>query len=129
MRTIADISGFHAHIYYGNPNGWFEKPYPPHQKYAIELREYFQSLVDNGTLDSGDVRVGAMHDEPVGPHTQPMFQIHIGYESFKHAVQLLILNHKDLSVLIHPLTGNAPEEHTNLAMWLGNKIPLDLNNL
>ena len=129
MRGIEDISGFHAHIYYGHPSGWWNKPYRPHQKYASELREYFTSLIDDGTIDGGNVRIGSMHDELVGPHTQPMFQIQIGYESISLVFQLLILNHKELSVLIHPLTGNALEEHSNLAMWLGNRIPLDFTKL
>ncbi len=129
MRDIGDISGFHAHIYYGNPNGWFNNPYPLSQKYAAELREYFQSLIIDGTLDGGDVKIGRMHDEPVGPHTQPMFQIQIGYESFKHVVQLLVLNHRELSVLIHPITGYALEEHTTMAMWLGNRLQIDVTKL
>jgi len=32
-------------------------------------------------------------------------------------------------VLVHPLAGNAYDDHTVYAMWLGDKLPLKLDVL
>jgi aromatic ring-cleaving dioxygenase len=40
-------------------------------------------------------------------------------------VPWLMLNHAGLDVLIHPQTGNAYDDHTAKALWLGNKLPLN----
>ncbi|KAF6062642.1 Peptidase M1 family protein [Candida albicans] len=37
------------------------------------------------------------------------------------------LNHGNLSVLIHPQTGDDVKDHTSSALWLGEKLPLLLN--
>jgi aromatic ring-cleaving dioxygenase len=40
-----------------------------------------------------------------------------------------MLNRGELDVLIHPLAGNAYDDHTVYAMWLGEKLPLRLDVL
>jgi DOPA 4,5-dioxygenase len=52
-----------------------------------------------------------------------------GVEDFAALVPWLMLNRGGLDVLIHPLAGNAYDDHTAYAMWLGEKLPLRLDVL
>jgi hypothetical protein len=38
-------------------------------------------------------------------------------------------NHRGLSVLIHPETGDDPIDHLDHTLWLGNQLPLDIEYL
>jgi len=108
------IRSFHAHIYYDMAT----------KDVAVKLREHFQSITY-----SDKVLVGKMHDAPVGPHTQPMFYIGFNGIALREILNALILRHNELSVLIHPETGDELKDHTQYAMWLGVPIPLDLSKL
>jgi aromatic ring-cleaving dioxygenase len=35
-----------------------------------------------------------------------------------------MLNREDLSILVHPLTGDSVADHTRFALWLGSPVPL-----
>ena len=48
---------------------------------------------------------------------------------FARLVPWLMLNRGGLDVLVHPLAGNAYDDHTVYAMWLGDKLPLKLDVL
>ncbi len=126
MRKYEEIQGFHAHVYYGTKCGWFTKPSPERRKTAASLQDFF---IMYEAKNAGSIVVGRMHDEPTGPHTQPMFLIEIGLIAFAEVFKLLVLNHQDLSILIHPITSDVVEDHTNLATWLGEKLPIDLDKL
>ena len=41
----------------------------------------------------------------------------------------LLINRNGLDILIHPNTGTSLEDHTNHALWLGNKLTLRLGEL
>jgi aromatic ring-cleaving dioxygenase len=41
----------------------------------------------------------------------------------------LLLNRGELSVLVHPLTGNDYDDHSRFALWLGTPLPLKLEVL
>lgn len=62
-----------------------------------------------------------------GPFFSPMFQVNVPAESFGTAVQWLMVNRRDLPVLIHPLTGDDLADHTQHAGWLGEPQPLRLD--
>ncbi|KNE70358.1 hypothetical protein AMAG_14499 [Allomyces macrogynus ATCC 38327] len=73
---------------------------------------------------------GKMWDRPIGPHPYNMFEIDIHRaDDFGPFVAWLVLNHGSLSVLIHPQTGNDVKDHTEHALWLGQKVPLDVGML
>jgi aromatic ring-cleaving dioxygenase len=108
----ADINGYHAHIYYD----------PLTRKKAARLREGLGAAFPTATL-------GSWHDEAVGPHTVPMYQVAFAVEDFPRLVPWLMLNRAGLDVLVHPLAGNAYDDHTIYAMWLGDKLPLKLDVL
>ena len=111
MKTPATITGYHAHIYFEESN----------RDHAAEIRETMAARFD--------VEMGRWHDKLVGPHTRPMYQVSFATEVFAEIVPWLIVNHGDLAVLIHPRTGDDLPDHTDYALWLGEKLDLDLSVL
>ena len=107
------INGYHAHIYYDPAQT---------RDAASRLRERLGAAFPAATL-------GSWHDEAVGPHTVAMYQIAFAVEEFARIVPWLMLNRDGLDVLVHPLAGNAYDDHTVFAMWLGDRLPLRLDVL
>lgn len=110
QAALIDPSGiatYHAHIYY-DP----EKT----RAVAARLREAIGRHFE--------VAIGSWHDEPVGPHPGAMYQVSFPASQFSTFVPWLILNRNDLDVLLHPQTGDAYDDHTKHAVWLGTPRPL-----
>lgn len=101
-----EIKSFHAHVYYN----------------VISKNE--ANLLRKQLEANFDVELGRWRDKPVGPHTQPMYQVKFEHDLFSELVPWLSLNHRGLSVLIHPLTGNDLADHTEYALWLGPQLPI-----
>ena len=108
----AQIKGYHAHVYYN----------PRTKEAAARLREGIGEAFPGAVL-------GSWHDEAVGPHAVSMYQVAFAPEDFPRLVPWLMLNHAGLDVLVHPSTGDAYEDHTAHALWLGTKLPLRLDVL
>jgi aromatic ring-cleaving dioxygenase len=107
----ARIDGYHAHIYYG----------PATRGTAERLRE----LMGQGFT----VRLGRWHDVPVGPHPVSMYQVAFAVGEFPRLVPWLMLNRGELSVLVHPTTGDDYADHAQFALWLGPPLALKLEVL
>jgi aromatic ring-cleaving dioxygenase len=107
----ATITGYHAHIYY----------IPDDRAAAARLRE--------GMGERFTVRLGRWHDEAVGPHPVSMYQVSFDAPEFPQIVPWLMLNRGDLSVLVHPLSGDAYDDHSRFALWLGPQVELNLEVL
>ncbi|MFN4088734.1 MAG: DOPA 4,5-dioxygenase family protein [Alphaproteobacteria bacterium] len=105
------IKGWHAHVYYD----------PATKERAAELRDRLGAL--------HPVTLGRMHDGPVGPHPQAMFQIAFGPDTLAAVLPWLALNRGDLAVLVHPETADAVADHRDHAVWMGAVLPLDLSVL
>lgn len=103
------IGGFHAHVYYDDERS---------REIAAGIRSY--------TEENFEVVMGRWRDEPVGPHPRPMFQIAFGTDQFDKIVPWLMLNHENLSILIHPNTDNAVHDHRDFPLWLGEKLDLNI---
>ena len=110
-RDPAGIRGWHAHVYYD----------PASRKRAEIVRE--------GIAAGFAVRLGRWHDQPVGPHPQAMYQVAFGVDDFAALVPWLALNRDGLDVLVHPETGDDVIDHTDHAIWLGARLPLDIDSL
>ena len=104
---MSEIKGYHAHVYYDAAT----KPK------ATQLRE--------ALLAKFKVEPGGFSDAPVGPHPVSQFNVIFETPAFPDVVPWLMLNRDGLDILVHPLTDSSYNDHTALAMWLGN--PVDLN--
>ena len=73
------------------------------------------------------VGLGRMHRKPVGPHPRWSCQVSFDAKDFDDVVAHLRANREALSVLVHPLMGDALEEHSTHARWLGDPVELKLD--
>ena len=107
---------WHAHVYYER-SSW---------NAAESLHQRLNDMLKHGTCE-GLVLVGHMYEEGVGPHPLPQFEI----QFYEFAVPRItgILAATGLTSLIHPLTDDDLADHTTLARWLGEPIPLDVSVL
>lgn len=106
MNVESTIRGWHAHVYFD----------PPTREKAIAVR-------DRIARELG-LQVGRVHDRPVGPHTEPMFQVIVPNEDLARAVSWLSLNRNGLVVLLHPSTEDHFADHTAHALWMGRVLPV-----
>jgi aromatic ring-cleaving dioxygenase len=109
-RSPDRITDFHAHVYFDAQS----------RGAAALLRE---------ELSAFQVRLGNWHEQPIGPHSQGMYQVVIMPEQFHGVVTWLMLHRRGLNILVHPETGNDLLDHTDHALWLGEKLPLKLEVL
>ena len=68
-----------------------------------------------------------MRDYKVGSHPDPQFEVHFLEADLNKIVP--VLKSSGLTVLVHPLTRDDLADHTTLAHWIGDPIPLDLTTL
>jgi DOPA 4,5-dioxygenase len=111
MKDAGSITGYHAHVYFD----------PDTEAAAAALRDGLEARFD--------VTLGRWHHKPVGPHTAWMYQVAFGVEQFPVVVPFLALNHGPLSILIHPMSGDAVADHFDHALWLGTPLALDAGPL
>jgi aromatic ring-cleaving dioxygenase len=111
MRDVTDITGFHAHVYFD-----------------IETREQASRLRD-GLAPRFAVELGRWHEKPIGPHSKAMYQVAFASDQFANVVPWLMLNREGLSILVHPMTGDAVADHIANPLWLGEPLPLDVEFL
>lgn len=110
-NDTSEIKGFHAHVYFDSTT----------RDVAARVRD--------GLAERFDVELGRWHEKPVGPHPQWMYQVKFSPAEFGKLVPWLMLNHEGLAVLIHPETGEDVGDHTDRALWLGEKLALNIDFL
>jgi DOPA 4,5-dioxygenase len=108
VRKVAEIASYHAHIYFDREQQRAE---------ALAIRE--------AAGERFAVRLGTVHDGPVGPHSQAMFQIAFEPDLFGALVPWLMLNNRGLSILVHPNTTNEQRDHLIDAIWIGRPLRVD----
>jgi DOPA 4,5-dioxygenase len=111
MTHASDIRGFHAHVYFD----------------AV-TRRTAERVRDELAQHLG-VKVGALHERPVGPHAKAMFQVTITPEQFATVVPWLMVNRSQLSVLVHPTTDDLVADHETSCLWMGESLPIDVESL
>ncbi|MSO76942.1 MAG: 4,5-dioxygenase [Alphaproteobacteria bacterium] len=112
MLDSSAIIDWHAHVYFD----------PASRPDAIALRKAIVAAFP-------DVTMGRVHDVPVGPHPVPMYQVLFPPALFATLVPWLTLNRGELTVFLHPNTGEALIDHRDRALWLGAQAPLKLDVL
>ena len=74
-----------------------------------------------------NVKVGRVHQKPVGPHPCWSCQLTFDNNQFDSVIPWLEENRADLTIFVHGLTGNDLKDHTDGASWLGTSVPLNLS--
>lgn len=100
---------YHAHVYFEHETTAF----------ASDL---CQKAGDLFTL-----KVGRVHQKPVGPHPKWSCQITFSSDDFDQFIPWLEENRQGLSVLVHALTSDNLKDHTEYAYWLGDEVELCLD--
>jgi aromatic ring-cleaving dioxygenase len=108
---MTEATGYHAHVYFD----------PATRPVAERLRDAIVSRFA--------VKPGAFSDEPRGPHPISQFNIIFQAEEFQRVVPWLMLNREGLDVLVHPLTDDMVDDHTDYALWLGTPVKLKIDTL
>jgi aromatic ring-cleaving dioxygenase len=111
MATIDQIKGYHAHVNYDAAS----------KAAAGALRDAVEERFE--------VELGRWHDAPVGPHPCGSYQIAFAPDLFATLVPWLALNRGELTVFVHPNTGEALADHSAHVIWLGDSRALNLDAL
>lgn len=107
------IHTYHAHIYF-----------------AISQTALANKVRENILKDIPQITyAGQLIPISVGPHTMPMFELHIPASMINYAKASIDELREGLSVLIHPVQQDELDAHTNAAIWLGEKLDLKLEVL
>ena len=107
------IQTYHAHIYFALDE----------MALAAQVRESIIKALPQLTY------AGQLIPIAIGPHPQPMFEIHIPAGSINLAMATIDGLRKAFSVLIHPVQADELDAHTTAARWLGEKLALNLSVL
>ena len=102
------LGGFHAHIYFDETSA-----------------EAAMALCKTAATKFG-VKMGHMHERPIGPHPMPSCQLTCSPQQFAALLPWLMLHRGNMSVLCHGQTGNHLEDHTRNSFWLGEAVDLNL---
>ncbi|PQE04410.1 DOPA 45-dioxygenase protein [Rutstroemia sp. NJR-2017a BVV2] len=105
-----------------------------HYPKNAEQAKYAKELWERIRREFPELRIYRFWEVPVGPHPIPMFEVNLFTpEQFGAFIPWLAINRGPLSALVHPNTvdekGESLDEerdHTQRAIWMGEKIPLDL---
>jgi aromatic ring-cleaving dioxygenase len=111
VMTPEQIKDWHAHVYFD----------PASRDAAWALRERIEK--------SFDIEMGRFHEKPVGPHPRFSYQVHFRNDQLAPFLSWLAVSRGDLTVFVHPNTGEALEDHRDRAIWLGCQVPLNLDAL
>lgn len=103
---------YHAHIYFG----------PGDRAIAEGLHRKLRNAKGTGDFASV-VFVGDMRERSVGPHPKPQFEVHFRVDALPRV--LALIKASGLTALVHPLTDDDLADHTSLAQWIGEPLPLD----
>jgi aromatic ring-cleaving dioxygenase len=101
---------FHSHIYFT------EKTYDK----AAAFHTACKSL-------NIPMQISSLHKNLLGPHPHWMFEVDFKSEFFLDIIGFMFKYRNGLNILVHPLSGNALLDHTDYAMFLGQKEDLNLS--
>ena len=103
---------YHAHVYFDADS----------LSVAQRLHQDLNDMLAKGSL-ADLILVGKMHDRSVGPHPKPQFEVQFLASALPDILPLL--KETGLTSLVHPVTDDDLADHTTLAQWIGEPLPLD----
>lgn len=113
-----NIKSYDIHTYY----------FQSHDASSLEAKALREKLAKDFAKDveKGDLNIYKLWDKPIGPHPYAMWECDFkSPELFSRIVPWYQINHGSLSVLIHPHSDKGSvADHTNHAIWIGDKVPL-----
>lgn len=98
---MSSIDSYHAHIYFD-----------------ARTIEQARALCETAAA-TFDVKMGRVHERPVGPHPDWSCQLAFDHSKFADVMLWLALNRNGLVVFTHPVTGDDLADHTKHAIWMG----------
>lgn len=104
-----EIKEYHAHLYFGEAT-----------------LERAKKVVEKAK-ESGLFSVGRVHEKNVGPHPRWSCQLLFENSQLPVALPWIIGNRDGLTIFMHPQTGNDYEDHANHAIWMGERLDLNLD--
>ncbi|MHB0776962.1 DOPA 4,5-dioxygenase family protein [Halomonas sp. WWR20] len=108
-RPVNLYERYHAHVYFDAIS----------KVQAVSLCEQAGS--------SFPVTVGRVHCKRVGPHPCWSCQLAFDRKTFDLLIPWLEKNRQGLNILVHGVTGDDLQDHTQHAMWLGDAVALKLS--
>jgi DOPA 4,5-dioxygenase len=103
---------YHAHVYFDADS----------YSVAQGLHQDLAAMLENGSLP-GLILVGKMYDRGIGPHPKPQFEVQFLASALARIMPLFETS--GLTSLVHPVTDDDLADHTTLAQWIGDPLPLD----
>ena len=110
--TTPTIRGFHAHVYFGP-----------------DTLEQARALCASAAQQFADIKLGRLHERPVGPHPDWSCQLAFKPALFGELIPWLAMRRAGLVVFIHPISDNDLLDHRDRAIWMGAVRPLNLDLL
>ncbi|KAL8922802.1 MAG: hypothetical protein Q9208_004927 [Pyrenodesmia sp. 3 TL-2023] len=102
---------FDVHVYFHQEN-----------EQEVQVAEGLRQIIEQ---EFPELVIYKTHYKPVGPHPIGQFEIAIfNPAQFGALVPWLAIHHGPLSIVVHPNTGVALRDHTQSAMWLGDRLSL-----
>jgi DOPA 4,5-dioxygenase len=105
---MQEFTDYHAHIYFDQ-----------------DTFEQAKNLISK-VSEVGDMKIGKMHEKPVGPHPTWSCQLSFTQEMFSSLTNWLMRHRNGLTVLVHPLTGDDKLDHIDYALWMGEVLELKI---
>ncbi len=110
--TPPAIRGFHAHVYFGP-----------------DTLARARTLCEQAAQEFPLIKMGRVHERPVGPHPDWSCQLAFKPELFGSVIPWLAMRRNGLVVFIHPISDNDLFDHRDRALWMGAVRPLELSVL
>ncbi|KAL8892649.1 MAG: hypothetical protein Q9192_005581 [Flavoplaca navasiana] len=126
MEPTSKYSGFTSPIRNGGKASFDVHVYfDGHSEHEVKfMKNTRQAIIEKFP----ELIVYDVHDRVIGPHPLPMFEVDLfSPAQFGAFIPWLAINHGPLSVLIHPNTGDSHLDHSQNAIWIGDKLDLNLD--
>ena len=108
MESIEIIQDWHVHVYYDDSS----------KAVAEAVRADVERALPG-------LKLGKMHDKPVGPHPEGSFQVLVPNDRMAEAASWFALNRRGLTILLHPNTEDDLKDHRDYPIWFGSAPKLN----